>query len=79
MGASGSGKSTLLNVIGCLDRPSSGRCWLAGREVSGLTRGELADVRNQTLGFVFQSFNLLTRTSAIENVELPFIRKTGEV
>ncbi len=73
MGASGSGKSTLMNVIGCLDRPSSGHYWLADREVSGLTRSELADVRNQTLGFVFQSFNLLPRTSALENVELPLV------
>jgi putative ABC transport system ATP-binding protein len=73
MGSSGSGKSTLMNILGCLDRPSSGRYWLAGRDVSGLGRGELAEVRNQTLGFVFQSFNLLTRTSALENVELPLV------
>jgi putative ABC transport system ATP-binding protein len=73
MGASGSGKSTLLNVLGCLDRPDSGRYVLAGREVSRLGRGELAEVRNKTLGFVFQSFNLLARTSAQENVELPLI------
>jgi putative ABC transport system ATP-binding protein len=73
MGASGSGKSTLLNVLGCLDRPSTGRYLLAGRDVSHLTRGQLAEVRNQLLGFVFQSFNLLPGTSAIENVELPLI------
>jgi len=73
MGASGSGKSTLMNVIGCLDRPSSGRYFLGDREVSRLGRNELAEVRNRTLGFVFQSFNLLSRTSALENVELPLI------
>ena len=73
MGSSGSGKSTLMNILGCLDRPSSGHYFLAGREVSRLGRGELAEVRNQMLGFVFQSFNLLPRTSAIENVELPLV------
>jgi putative ABC transport system ATP-binding protein len=73
MGSSGSGKSTLMNILGCLDRPTSGRYVLSGREVSKLSRGELAEVRNQTLGFVFQSFNLLTRTSALENVELPLV------
>jgi putative ABC transport system ATP-binding protein len=73
MGASGSGKSTLMNIIGCLDRPTGGVYRLAGREVSGLSRDDLAEVRNQVLGFVFQNFNLLSRTSALENVELPLI------
>ena len=73
MGASGSGKSTLMNIIGCLDRPTAGKYMLAGREVSRLDRNNLAEIRNHLLGFVFQSFNLLTRTSALENVELPLI------
>jgi putative ABC transport system ATP-binding protein len=71
MGASGSGKSTLMNIVGCLDRPTAGSYVLAGRHVSGMKRGELARVRNHFLGFVFQQFNLHSRTSAIENVELP--------
>ncbi len=71
MGASGSGKSTLLNTLGCLDRPTSGEYWLDGREVTRLSADERAMVRNRTIGFVFQSFNLLPRTSALENVTMP--------
>jgi putative ABC transport system ATP-binding protein len=71
MGSSGSGKSTLMNVVGCLDRATTGSYVLAGRHVSGMSRAELARIRNGVLGFVFQQFNLLARTTALENVELP--------
>src|SRR5437868_9262896 len=76
MGASGSGKSTLMNILGCLDRPSTGHYFLDDADVSGLNRDQLAEIRNSKIGFVFQNFNLLPRTSARENAELPLVYST---
>src|ERR1700744_1671225 len=73
MGASGSGKSTMMNTLGCLDRPTKGRYLLDGIDVSKLNRDQLATIRNEKIGFIFQGFNLFSRTSAIENVELPMM------
>ena len=73
MGTSGSGKSTMMNIMGCLDQPTQGTYHLNGRDVSSLSRSQLADVRGRMIGFVFQSFNLLSRTSAVENVEMPLM------
>ncbi|MBH0186248.1 MAG: ABC transporter ATP-binding protein [Nitrospira sp.] len=71
MGSSGSGKSTLMNILGCLDQPTTGCYWLNGVDVAGLRADQLADIRNRQIGFVFQNFNLIPRTSALENVQLP--------
>jgi len=79
MGASGSGKSTLMNILGCLDRPSSGEYWLDGQEISGVAPDQRAVLRNRKIGFVFQSFNLLPRTSALDNVVMPSAYADGKV
>lgn len=79
MGQSGSGKSTLMNILGCLDRPTDGSYWLAGSDVSTMDKVQLAAIRNRRIGFIFQSFNLLARTSALENVMLPLVYKRPNV
>jgi len=79
MGVSGSGKSTLMNILGCLDRPTSGEYWLDGEEVSGLSADQRALVRNRKFGFVFQNFNLLPRTSALDNVAMPLSYTAGHL